>query len=137
MEKQGWLKRVFRSASFKRYEVEGHRYTFHIRASKGDGLEVWYENERVRSWIEESPVSHLVDKAFLDYKRISGLRYKQVLITDDATTRDNWYYKKGKTWVLTMREVLDMFLGVVALQGDDATDLLVYMRKRENELERG
>lgn len=134
MEKNAFLRLLKRKNLYgKQFEVNDREITFEFLGSKIKGLEIWYENERCKDWLSNMPYSHLVLQAFKDYKEDSGLKYNDVLILDDMDTNGNWFYKRSKTWVLTMRSVFEIIIPTLRKQGQDPTEIEVYLKKREYE----
>ncbi|WP_248928955.1 hypothetical protein [Paenibacillus hamazuiensis] len=103
--------------------IDNRLISFQILGQKSKKLEIWCENERVKEILTKMPYSHFVVETFQAYKQESGLNYRYVLIADNMKESDNWYYRKGRTWIVTLKFVLELILGVLSLQKIDAEPL--------------
>jgi hypothetical protein len=115
----------------KVFEVEGREITFEYLGHKSKQLDIWYENQRVKTVLTNMPYANAVPEAFLAYKEDSGLSYKHLLIADDVEVSDNWFYRRNKTWVITLRAVLEIILKTLALQGVDIAPLEKYLKENQ------
>lgn len=96
---------------------------FKYLGHKTKKLEIWYENERVRDILTSMPYSNAVVEAFRTFKEDSKANYQHLLITDNMDESDNWYYRRRKTWVVSLKYVLELFIGVLSLQNIDVVPL--------------
>ncbi|MBP1308708.1 monoamine oxidase [Paenibacillus sp. 1182] len=113
----------------KKFEVEGKTIIFQHRGLKTRDLQLWYENDRVKTTLTEMPYANTVIEAFRTYGKDSNLKYKHVLICKDEERSDNWFYQHSKTWVVTLRFVLDIVAKVLATQAIDLTLLESYLQE--------
>lgn len=132
MKRESFLNLLRKKKMYDReFEVEGKKMTFRHLGKKGNKLEVWYENDRVKDILLNMPHASMVFEAFQAYKEDSGLGYKYVLVSDDLHEADNWLYRKSKTWVITLRSVLELILETLSAKGIDKTSLEMYVREKE------
>lgn len=115
----------------KEFEIEGKKMVFKHLGKKENKLEIWYENDRVKDILLNMPHANMVFDAFQVYKEDSGLGYKHVLIADEIHEADNWMYRKSKTWVVTLRSVLELILETLSVKGIDNKSLEQYVREKE------
>ncbi|ADO59477.1 helix-turn-helix domain-containing protein [Paenibacillus polymyxa] len=113
----------------KKFEVEGETIIFQHRGLKTRDLQISYENDRVRTILTEMPYANTVIEAFRTYVKDSNLKCKHVLICKDEECSDSWFYQHSKTWVVTLRFVLDIVTKVLASQAIDSTLLENYLQE--------
>ncbi|MFC0212101.1 hypothetical protein ACFFK0_06470 [Paenibacillus chartarius] len=105
------------------FKVEGHQIRFECLGHKVKGLEIWYENKRVRDVFKDMPYSNSVVEAFRAYKEDSDINYQYLLITDNMDKSDNWFYRQNKVWVVTLKYVLETIVQALSLQNIDIEPL--------------
>jgi hypothetical protein len=113
----------------KTYEIDGKEIIFLFRGYKSKELDIWYEDERVKKILSDMPHANVVKEAFLAYKNDSGMKYKHLLITNNEEVSDNWFYSKNKTWVLTLRSVLETVIKSLDIQGIDISSINQYLKE--------
>ena len=105
------------------FEVENRLIGFKSLGYKSKSLEIWHENERVKDILTNMPYSNAFLDFFQAYKGDSGLNYRYLLIADIINESDNWYYRRSKTWIVTLKSVFEIIVGVLSLQNIDAEPL--------------
>ncbi|MFF2531502.1 hypothetical protein ACFVS2_21580 [Brevibacillus sp. NPDC058079] len=114
----------------KVFEIDEKEVTFEYLGLKSKALDIWYENEHVRDVLTKMPYANAVSEAFLAYKEDSGLKYKHLLITDDSEVSDNWFYRKSKTWVVTLRYVLETISKTLEAKGIETMSLEQFLKEK-------
>ncbi|WPS85422.1 helix-turn-helix domain-containing protein (plasmid) [Brevibacillus halotolerans] len=115
----------------KVFEVEGKKITFEYLGYKSKQLNIWYENQRVRTVLTNMPFANAVSEAYLACKEDMGLDYKYLMIIDESEVSDNWFYRKNKTWVITLRFVLETIIKTLANQGLNIVPLEKYLKENQ------
>ncbi|MED1854694.1 hypothetical protein ABE430_25210 [Brevibacillus agri] len=109
-------------------EIEGQKKEFKHIGHKTKQLEIWYENERVRDVLTNMPYRNVVVEAFQAYKEDSEINYQLLLIIDNMDESDNWFYRRSKIWVVTLKCVLETIDEVLSRQNIDAEPLRRFIR---------
>jgi hypothetical protein len=129
MERESFLNVLRKKNMYdKAFVVEGKKMIFRHLAKKERKLEMWFENDQVKTVLLNMPHASMVFDAFQSYREESGMGYKYVLIADDLDQADNWFYRKNKTWVVTVRSVLDLILDTLSATGKDTSLLEGYIK---------
>lgn len=123
------VKKVLHRINNRIYEINGRVCRFEHLGIRGDWIEVWYENESVKKFVENMPFRTSVCQIFDLYQYESKMNYKYLLITDNKNESDNWYYPDDKTWVITLKGVMDTVSETLENGGIDVQSLKQYVQK--------
>lgn len=122
------VKKVLHRINNRIYQINGRVCRFEHLGIRGDSIEVWYENNNVKRFIDSMPFQTSVCQIFDIYQYESKMKYKYLLITDDKVESDNWYYPDDKTWVITLKGIMDTVMKTLENGGIDIQSLKQYVQ---------
>lgn len=112
------------------YPINGKKRTLKYIGYESKTVEVWYDTEKVKTFIEEMPFKEAVAHIFGGYQFFSGKTVRYVLIVDDWDINDNWYYPDDKTWAITLRGVIETVSETLLNQKKEIEPLMKYCIKK-------
>jgi hypothetical protein len=131
MIKSFW-KRLFKqeTLSSKKFTVNNTELSFAFLGYASNNLEIWYETEWVKDLLTKMPNAETLQQALEFYKQLSDLNYKWVLIKEESILNENWFYKKNKTWVITVPSILQIVLDSLEKSGVNVIPMDQYLRNQ-------
>lgn len=72
-----------------------------------DGVEIWYENNTVRDFIDNMPYSNLIPDIFRMLKQDLELDIETIVIDENLEEVENLYSKENKVWMLTLGTLVE------------------------------
>lgn len=121
------IKRIVHHVLNHKYDIEGKRRTFQYLGDRKLGVEVWYENEDVKRFINQMPYREFVIQVFGGYLKLYSKPIKYILVIDDIHKNDNWYYREDKVWVITTLGVTETILDTLRRQNKNIDPLESYI----------
>lgn len=113
------------------FNLDGREtYVEHL-GYKEKNLQIWFENDEVKNLIESMPHSELVPQMFEVFKEDTKMNYKSVLIFDNKEENDNWFFRKDKVWVLTLKGVMDTVRQTMMMKELDTNKIDCYMKENQ------
>lgn len=111
------------------YPINGRKHTLKYIGFSSKTVEVWYDSEKVKTFVEEMPNKESIAHIFGGYQFFSGKKVRYVLIIEDWKTNDNWYYPNDKTWAITLKGAIDTVYDTLNHQKKDVRPLSDYAIK--------
>ena len=113
------------------YTINGKKHTLTYIGYSSSTLEVWYDSEAVRDFVEEMPYQEMVAHIFGGYQLFSGKKVRYILITNNWDVNDNWYYPDDQTWAITVKGVFETIRDTLKNRKKDIESLNEYAMKQE------
>lgn len=124
------LKRAKHLLRNRIYKINDKTHMLKYIGFESKTVEVWYDSEKVKNFIENMPFKEAVAHIFGGYQFFSGKKVRFILIVDDWNTNDNWYYPSDKTWAITLKGAIETVIDTLQNQKRDVQPLKEYCIKQ-------
>lgn len=129
MNKTEGIKRFIHTLLNHQYRINGRKVKPRYLGLEMNSIELWYENDDVKSFVENMPCKEDVVRIFAGYQRLNGKKLNCLLIMDDWKINDNWFYPDDKVWVLTIPAMIETTIETLSNQKKNVKPLRDYCIK--------